>query len=65
MGSDGTKGLIQLKQMKKVYTVGQSEESCVVYGMPRAAVKAGVVDEVADLQKVADLLIAAMQQNGG
>lgn len=65
MGSDGTKGLIQLKQLKKVYTVGQSEESCVVYGMPRAAVKAGVVDEVADLQKVADLLIAAMQQNGG
>lgn len=65
MGSDGTKGLIQLKQCKKVYTVGQSEESCVVYGMPRAAVKAGVVDEVADLQKVADLLIAAMQQNGG
>lgn len=45
--------------------MGQSEESCVVYGMPRAAVKAGVVDEVADLQKVADLLIAAMQQNGG
>lgn len=65
MGSDGTKGLIQLKQRKKVYTVGQSEESCVVYGMPRAAVRAGVVDEVADLQKVADLLIAAMQQNGG
>lgn len=65
MGSDGTKGLIQLKQLKKIYTVGQSEESCVVYGMPRAAVKAGIVDEVADLQKVADLLIAAMQQNGG
>ncbi|MCI8364067.1 MAG: chemotaxis-specific protein-glutamate methyltransferase CheB [Eubacterium sp.] len=65
MGSDGTKGLLQLKQMKKVYTVGQSEGSCVVYGMPRAAVKADVVDEVADLQKVADLLIAAMQQNGG
>ncbi len=65
MGSDGTKGLLQLKKLKDVYTVGQSEESCVVYGMPRAAVKAEVVDQVADLQDVAELLIAAWQQNGG
>lgn len=65
MGSDGTKGLIQLKTLKEVYTVGQSENSCVVYGMPRAAAKANVVDKVADLQDVADLLIAALQQNGG
>ncbi|MCM1245678.1 MAG: chemotaxis-specific protein-glutamate methyltransferase CheB [Roseburia sp.] len=65
MGSDGTKGLLQLKKLKEVYTVGQSEESCVVYGMPRAAAKAEVVDRVADLQDVAELLIAAWQQNGG
>lgn len=65
MGSDGTLGLLQLKQMKKVYTVGQSEETCVVYGMPRAAAKAGVVDKVADLQNVADSITAALQQNGG
>lgn len=65
MGSDGTKGLIQLKELKEVYTVGQSERSSVVYGMPRAAVRADVVDDVADLQDVADLLIAALQQNGG
>lgn len=65
MGSDGTKGLLQLKKLKDVYTVGQSEESCVVYGMSRAAVKAEVVDQVADLQDIAELLIAAWQQNGG
>ncbi len=65
MGSDGTKGLLQLKKVKDVYTVGQNEESCVVYGMPRAAVKAEVVDQVADLQDIAELLIAAWQQNGG
>lgn len=65
MGSDGTKGLLQLKKLKEVYTVGQSEESCVVYGMPRAAAKAEIVDQVADLQDVAGLLIAAWQQNGG
>lgn len=65
MGSDGTEGLKQLKRLKDVYTVGQNEESCVVYGMPRAAAKAGLVDKVADLQEVAGLLIAALQQNGG
>lgn len=65
MGSDGTQGLIQLKRVKQVYTVGQNKESCVVYGMPRVAAKEGVVDEVADLRRVADTLIAAMQQNGG
>lgn len=57
MGSDGTKGLIQLKKMKDVYTVGQSESTCVVYGMPRAAAKEGVVDDVADLEDVAGLLM--------
>lgn len=65
MGSDGTEGLKQLKRMKDVYTVGQNKESCVVYGMPRAAEKAGVVDKEADLEEIAGLLIAALQQNGG
>ncbi len=65
MGSDATEGLKQLKRLKDVYTVGQNKESCVVYGMPRAVAKAGLVDEVADLQEIAGLLIAALQQNGG
>ncbi len=59
MGSDGTKGLIQLKKMKKVYTVSQSESTCVVYGMPRSAEKEGVVDVVADLQDIAHHLMFA------
>lgn len=57
MGSDATKGLLQLKKVKEVYTVGQSQQTCVVYGMPRAAAQAGVVDVVADLTDVADLLV--------
>lgn len=57
MGSDATKGLLQLKQVKDVYTVGQSKETCVVYGMPRSVAQAGVVDVVADLTDVADLLV--------
>lgn len=56
MGSDGTNGLIQLKQVKDVYIVGQSQKTCVVYGMPRAAAHAGIVDVVADLQDVTGIL---------
>lgn len=56
MGSDGTNGLLQLKEVKQVYTVGQNQKSCVVYGMPRAAVQAGVVDVVVDLADVGNML---------
>ncbi len=57
MGSDATEGLHNLKTMKNVYIVGQSEATCVVYGMPRSVAEAGIVDTVQDLDKVADALI--------
>lgn len=56
MGSDATQGLLQLKRKKDVYTVSQSRETCVVYGMPRAAVEAGVADVEAELTEVGRLL---------
>lgn len=56
MGRDGTNGLMKLKEVKKVYTVGQNQKSCVVYGMPRAAVQAGLVDVVVDLADVGNLV---------
>ncbi len=43
MGSDGAKGMEQLKK-KGAHTLAEAEESCVVYGMPRAAVERGCVD---------------------
>ena len=51
MGSDGAKGMEQLKR-KGAYTLAESEESCVVYGMPRAAVERGCVDVVAPLGEI-------------
>lgn len=56
MGSDATQGLLQLKKKKEVYTVSQNKQSCVVYGMPRAAVEAGVADDVAELTEVGKML---------
>lgn len=52
MGSDGTIGL-QLLKRQGCHVFAQSEESCVVYGMPKAAVEAGVVDEVVHLDQIA------------
>lgn len=42
MGQDGAKGLLRMRQ-KGMYTLGQSRESCVVYGMPMEAKKLGAV----------------------
>lgn len=51
MGADGAKGMEQLKR-KGAHTLAESEESCVVYGMPRAAVERGCVDLVAPLSDI-------------
>ena len=53
MGSDGAKGMVNLKS-KGAVTIAQDEESCVVYGMPKSAVNLGCVDKIVSLQDIAD-----------
>ncbi len=45
MGADGTKGIKSLKNSKDLYVVTQSEDTCVVYGMPKSADQAGLSNE--------------------
>jgi len=54
MGQDSQKGLIKLKDKKKCYCLAQSEKTCVVYGMPRAAVEEGLADKIVDLDHIVD-----------
>lgn len=55
MGSDGTNGIKGLAaNHKKIHVIAQDEESCVVYGMPKAIAQAGLVDEVVSLSQVAE-----------
>ena len=54
MGSDGAEGLLKMKQAGAP-TIAQDEKSCVVFGMPREAIKIGAVDKVADINKIAAL----------
>ena len=55
MGADGAKGMEMLKA-KGAHTLAEAEESCVVYGMPRAAFERGCVDQVAPIQDMAGIL---------
>ncbi len=57
MGSDGVEGAKVLKA-KGGYAVAQSERTCVVYGMPKAVVDAGLADEIVDLDDMAGVLCA-------
>ena len=56
MGADGTNGILSLGKKKSVHVIAQDENSCIVYGMPRAIYEAGVVDEVVALSKVAETI---------
>ena len=51
MGNDGVEGLRSIKKMGG-RTIAQDEETSVVFGMPRAAIEAGVADEVLPLDEI-------------
>jgi two-component system chemotaxis response regulator CheB len=53
MGKDGAKGLAELKRKLNCICVAQSERTCTVYGMPKAAVDSGLADSVLDLGDIA------------
>ncbi len=55
MGADGAKGLLEMKQ-SGAKTAAQDEKSCVVFGMPREAIKLNAVDKVLPLNKMADFI---------
>lgn len=60
MGSDGTLGLRLLKR-HGCFVVAQDEASCVVFGMPRAAIEAGVVDVVLPLDAIGPRVVTALK----
>lgn len=55
MGDDGARGLGRIKSSGG-YTLAQDEESCVVFGMPKAAIEMGNVSEVVTLPSIPDRL---------
>lgn len=60
MGSDGAEAMQALKNQGEVVTIAESEDTCVVYGMPRAAVRLGCVDHSLPVQEIGDKLITLL-----
>jgi len=60
MGYDGAAGLKQLKENGNVMAIAESADTCIVYGMPKAAVETQLVDEVADVDDIAQSIMKYM-----
>lgn len=56
MGADGAKGLLELKEAG-AHTIAQDQESSIVFGMPKEAIKLGGANEIINLNKLAPYLI--------
>jgi len=59
MGTDGAKGL-QAMNNSGAYTIAQDEESCIVFGMPKEAIKLGAVNKVVPLHQMPGEIIKAL-----
>jgi two-component system chemotaxis response regulator CheB len=64
MGDDGAVGLLEMRQAG-ARTLGQDERSCVVYGMPKEAVKRGAVERSVPLSAIAAEIVQQMSRGGG
>ncbi len=56
MGDDGVRGLLEMKEAGAL-TIAQDEKTCVVFGMPKEAIKIGAADHVLPLNKIAAFVL--------
>lgn len=61
MGSDGAQGLLAMRQAG-ARTLGQTKETCVVWGMPRAAKEAGAVEKEVGLSAMPEAILKACRE---
>ncbi|HOO80009.1 MAG TPA: chemotaxis-specific protein-glutamate methyltransferase CheB [Lachnospiraceae bacterium] len=57
MGADGTQGILNLAEYKKLHIIAQEENSCTVYGMPKSIVATGKVDQIVELDQIAQEIL--------
>ena len=62
MGADGAKGLLRMKE-KGAFTIGQDQQSSVVYGMPMEAMKLGAVSRQASLDMIPSVLLNQLKRS--
>jgi two-component system chemotaxis response regulator CheB len=59
MGDDGAGGLLKMKE-SGAKTIAQNEESCVVFGMPKEAIKLGAAETVVPLNKITPTILSLL-----
>lgn len=64
MGKDGAAGMLKMREAGAV-NFAQDEASCIVYGMPREAVAAGAVHEIAPLAQLPGRVLEQLTRDGG
>jgi two-component system chemotaxis response regulator CheB len=64
MGDDGAVGLLEMRQAG-ARTLAQDEQSCVVYGMPREAVRRGAAERSVALDAISREILQYGSVNGG
>ncbi|RSD28005.1 protein-glutamate methylesterase/protein-glutamine glutaminase [Mesobacillus subterraneus] len=57
MGSDGAKGLSEMKKNGSVKAIAESQETSIVFGMPKAAIATNLVDDVANVENIAQTIM--------
>jgi two-component system, chemotaxis family, protein-glutamate methylesterase/glutaminase len=55
MGDDGASGIKEMKDVG-IFTYAQNEESCVVFGMPKEAIKRGGINKIVDLNEIPNIV---------
>jgi two-component system chemotaxis response regulator CheB len=61
MGSDGARGLLKMKQAG-ARTIAQDEASCVVFGMPKEAIRLGAAEQVSSLNRIPAAILGQLSQ---
>lgn len=61
MGSDGAQGMAAIRQAGGK-TIAEHESTCVVYGMPRAAIETGAVQQILPLPHIAEAIVQALSR---
>lgn len=61
MGNDGLRGMREIKALEG-FAIAESEETCVVYGMPRSIVDAGLADRVIPLSEIGRNIVECVQR---
>ena len=60
MGNDGAAGMLDMK-MAGAFNLAQDEKSCVVFGMPKEAIKAGGIDKILPLSDIPSAILAHLK----